>query len=60
MCGAKGSDEVSPNQLAWRKATYENVRRDSIVLWGRAGNGHGRTSDVREVDLFGMRVIITG
>jgi len=29
----------------------ENVRRDGVVLGGRAADGDGRASDVREVDI---------
>lgn len=39
-----------------RSATYEN----GVILGGRAGDGDGRASDVREVDFFGNNVVITG
>ena len=37
-----------------RDRTYEDAGCDGIVLGGRTGNGDGRASDVRKIDLCGV------
>ena len=61
MCGAKRVRSSAAVTIGHgRSATYESVRRDGVILGGRAGDGDGRSSDVREVDCFGNGVIFTG